>query len=82
MACGAPVIAGQISALQETLGETALLVDPLDANALAKAIIMLLQDGRRRDEFVEKGQAHINDFSWDRAAQATYEVYSRIPFKL
>jgi glycosyltransferase involved in cell wall biosynthesis len=78
MACGAPVIAGQISALQETLGETALLVDPLDANALANTIIGLLQDGKRRDEVIAKGHDRVKAFRWDRAAIATHQVYSQV----
>jgi glycosyltransferase involved in cell wall biosynthesis len=77
MACGAPVIASRIPALQETLGESAILVDSLDANALAQTIIALLQDGRRRDEFIEKGQQRVKAFNWDRAATATYEIYSQ-----
>jgi glycosyltransferase involved in cell wall biosynthesis len=78
MACGAPVIASRVPALQETLGESALLVDPLDANALANTIVALLQDGRRRDEVIENGQARIKAFSWDRAAMATHQVYSQV----
>ena len=78
MACGAPVIASRVPALQETLGESALLVDPLDANALANTIVALLQDGTRRDEVIENGQARIKAFSWDRAAMATHQVYSQV----
>ena len=78
MACGAPVIASSISALQETLGDAAMLADPLDANALAKAIATLLQDGRRRDQLIQSGQERIKTFSWDKAARATYEVYSKV----
>jgi len=78
MACGAPVIASSISALQETLGDAAMLADPLDANALAKAIATLLQDGRRRDQLIQSGQERIKTFSWDKASRATYEVYSKV----
>lgn len=77
MACGAPVIASRISALQETLGDSAMLVDPLDANALAKAIIELLKDGRQRDELIKKGPERVKAFEWNRAATTTYEVYSK-----
>src|SRR5260370_19669001 len=36
MACGAPVIAGRIPSLQETLGSAARFVEPLDFNGLAQ----------------------------------------------
>jgi glycosyltransferase involved in cell wall biosynthesis len=78
MACGAPVIASSISALQETLGDAAMLVDPLDVDALAKAIVRLLQDGRRRDQLIQTGRERIRAFSWDQAARATYEIYSKV----
>ena len=78
MACGAPVIASRIPALQETLGDTAMLIDPLDANAFAQAIIELLQNGKQRDELITKGQERTKAFDWKRAAHATYEVYSQV----
>ena len=37
MACGTPVVTSNISALPETAGDAALLVDPLDDVALAEA---------------------------------------------
>jgi glycosyltransferase involved in cell wall biosynthesis len=77
MACGAPVIASRISALQETLGDAALLVDALDAEALARAIIGLLQNGRQRDELIQRGQERLKGFDWNRAATATHAVYSK-----
>jgi glycosyltransferase involved in cell wall biosynthesis len=77
MACGAPVIASRIAALEETIGDAAILVEPLDAGVLAGRIITLLEDGRRRDELVAKGRATIRRFSWEKAARATHEVYSK-----
>src|SRR6185503_8316571 len=46
MACAAPVIAGRIPALQETVEGAAILIDPLDAAGLAASIMMLLDDAR------------------------------------
>ena len=37
MACGAPVVASRIPALQETIGDVAVLIDPADAEASAKS---------------------------------------------
>jgi glycosyltransferase involved in cell wall biosynthesis len=78
MACGAPVIASRIAALQETLDEAAILVDPLDVEALTRAIISVMADGQRRAELVAKARAHVESFSWKEAAKATYEIYSRV----
>ena len=81
MACGAPVIASSIPALQETLMDAAMLIDPLDVGALARGIATVLQDGKRRDELVAGGHARAGSFNWENAAKATYEIYSQIAAK-
>ncbi|HYW71951.1 MAG TPA: glycosyltransferase family 1 protein, partial [Pyrinomonadaceae bacterium] len=78
MACGAPVIAGRISALQETLADAAVLIDPLDTDSLARAIIAVLADGKQRDQLIEKGHARASQFSWDKAAEMTFAVYQEV----
>ena len=78
MACGAPVIAGRIPALQETLGSAALLVEPMDIEALAKAIAGLLRDDRRRNRLGSAGQQQTAKFSWERTARLTLDVYRKL----
>ena len=78
MACGAPVIASSSGALQEIIGQAAILIDPLDVVTLAGSIRSLLEDGKRRDELIGKGHARAGEFSWEKTAQATYRVYQRI----
>ena len=78
MACGAPVIAGRVSALQETLGSAAQLVEPMDVEALAKAIAGLLGDNNRRKELGSEGQHQAAEFSWERTARLTLDVYRNL----
>src|ERR1041384_2421463 len=78
MACGAPVIASRISALQETLGDAAILVEPLDVQTLSRTINEVLKDERRRAAMREAGIKHAEKFSWDEAARRTHEVYERV----
>jgi glycosyltransferase involved in cell wall biosynthesis len=78
MACGAPVIAGRIPALEETLKDKARLVDPLDETQLAKAIIELLEDNTEREHLAKKGHAHAATFSWQRTARLTLNVYEEV----
>jgi glycosyltransferase involved in cell wall biosynthesis len=78
MACGAAVIAGNIPALQETLGGNACLIDPLDSDALAKAIVGFLVDENQRQHFSSLGQSHAAQFTWERTARLTMEVYQRL----
>ena len=78
MACGAPVIASRISALQETLGDAAILVEPLDVQTLSRTINEVLKDERRRAAMREAGIKHAKKFSWDEAARRTHEVYEKV----
>jgi glycosyltransferase involved in cell wall biosynthesis len=76
MGCGAPVIASRIAALQETLAEAAILIEPLDAQTLSRTIIEVLKDEKRRLAMREAGIKHAAKFSWDEAARRTHEVYA------
>lgn len=59
MACGLPVIASDLPSLREwiTPGENGLLVPARDATALAEAVIGLLNDPARREDFGRRGRA-------------------------
>ncbi|HEV8588325.1 MAG TPA: glycosyltransferase family 1 protein [Pyrinomonadaceae bacterium] len=78
MACGAPVIASRIPALEETLKDNARLVDPLDETQLAKAIIELLEGNTEREHLAKKGHAHAATFSWEQTAKLTLEIYEDV----
>ena len=78
MACGAPVIASRISALQETLSEAAILVEPHDVQTLSRTIIDVLKDERRRAAMREAGIKHAAKFSWDTAAKLTHDLYEQV----
>jgi teichuronic acid biosynthesis glycosyltransferase TuaC len=50
MACGLPVISSNIPSLRETVtGDAAMLVDPMDIDALASQMRVLAKDADRRD---------------------------------
>jgi glycosyltransferase involved in cell wall biosynthesis len=78
LACGAPVIAGRIAALQETLGGAARLVEPLDVEALARNILELLQNDRQRLLLAGAGPEQAAKFSWEKTARLTLAVYQRL----
>ena len=78
MACGAPVIAGRIPSLQETLGSAARLVEPLDVDGLAKSIIEVLEDKNQREMLVAAGSTQAGKFSWEQTARLTLDVYHQL----
>jgi glycosyltransferase involved in cell wall biosynthesis len=75
MACGTPVVASNTSSIPEVAGDAALLVDPLDAGALAEAVRRLLEDAGLRRELIARGLRRAQRFSWEEAARRVLDVY-------
>jgi len=78
MACGAPVIAGRVAALQEVLGSAARLVDPLNVEALAGSIVELMENDEERRRLASNGPKHAARFSWEETARRTLGVYREL----
>ena len=77
MACGTPVLTSNVSALAETAGDAALLVDPHTPEAIAEGMSRLLGDGVLRDTLRARGLARAAMFTWDETARRTAEVLRR-----
>jgi glycosyltransferase involved in cell wall biosynthesis len=78
MACGAPVVASDASALPETTGGGALLLDPYDVSGWAQALRLLLDDPIRADELRARGLARIAGLDRDGFAQGTLAALRRL----
>lgn len=75
MACGIPTITARGSSLPETVGNSALLVDPWRVDELAWAIGEVLSDASLRSQLGARGLARAAGFSWRRAAQSTMQIF-------
>lgn len=75
MSCGAPVVCSNAGPLPEVAGDAALLLSPLDPAAWARTIVNVLGEPWRADELRQRGFSRAADFSWQRAALATREIY-------
>jgi glycosyltransferase involved in cell wall biosynthesis len=75
MACGTPVVTGDVAALSEVSGGSVEHVDRLDAESLGEAMVRLARSRERRENLSALGLQRSHAFSWDRAARETLEVY-------
>ncbi len=76
MASGVPIIATKVSAIPEVVEDTAMLVQPEDARALAEAIKSMIRDSDKRAELGTKARARAEKlFSWDRVIPQIMAVY-------
>ncbi len=75
MACGCPVIASNVTAMPEVLGDAALLVDPTSVPAMAEAMRAVLRGDAQALELRARGLRQVARYSWARAAEQTRRVY-------
>jgi glycosyltransferase involved in cell wall biosynthesis len=76
MAVGCPVVTSNVTAMPETAGGAALLVDPGDPASIAKAILEAV--GPARDQLREAGFRRAGEFTWSATAAATLDVYREV----
>jgi glycosyltransferase involved in cell wall biosynthesis len=77
MAHGIPVACSDVDALRDVCGDAALLFDPLSVDSIANAIDKVLKDSDLRQRLSKAGIARAAQFSWEKSAQLTLEVYRK-----
>ena len=75
ISCGTPTIASKTSSLPEVVGNAAVLIDPHNVDELADSIHRILADRELRASLAARGLAQSENFSWEKAARETLEVY-------
>jgi len=76
MACGLPVISTTGGALPEVVGDAGVLVPPSDPDALAGAVIKLIDNPDLAEELGRAGYKRVQEhFTWKRSAEMTVEAY-------
>jgi len=78
MACGTPVVASDVPALVEAVGDAAELVTPDNLFDVARGLRAVLLDNARRRELSASGRARARRFDWNDTARATLDVYQEI----
>ena len=74
MACGVPVVASNRASLPEVCGQAAILVEP-DQDDLVAGIQQALEN---RESLRERGLQRASEFSWEKTAERTLEVYREL----
>jgi glycosyltransferase involved in cell wall biosynthesis len=77
-ACGVPVVTSNTTSLPEVAGNAALLVDPENPRAIAKAVRQLMERPTLRKLLVQRGMKRVKLFTWEKTARLTLKVYERM----
>jgi glycosyltransferase involved in cell wall biosynthesis len=75
MACGTLAIASNAASLPEVGGDAPLYFDPNDPDALAECLKQSLDDQVLCVQQIARGKQRVEQFTWERTARATVEVY-------
>jgi len=78
MACGKPVVASRISGIPIVVkdGETGILVEAQNIEALAAALVALLMDKPKREQLgTASRQRILNELTWDKVIEQIKDVY-------
>jgi glycosyltransferase involved in cell wall biosynthesis len=75
MACGAPVLTSNVASIPEVAGDAAVLMDPYDVEDMARKLIEMLGAPPLRTSLREKGANQVRQFSWERTARQTVDIY-------
>ena len=80
MVCSVPVVASKIGGVPDVVKdrENGLLIPPKDPDALADAIIYLLENEDVRKKMGKNAREKVKNYSWERIAEMTEEVYKSL----
>ena len=74
LASGVPVVASNQAGLAQAVGDAGLLVDPMNVDAIAHALLRITQDAALRESLRGRGLARAAECTWDRAARNVWEA--------
>ncbi|MEO0118916.1 MAG: glycosyltransferase family 4 protein [candidate division WOR-3 bacterium] len=80
MACGKPIVASNIPGYQEILenNKEGFLVKPCDYQEIAKKVIELAKDNRKREEMGRLGREKALRYSWEEVSYQVENFYYRV----
>jgi len=75
MISGVPVAAAGTEVMREILGDAAIYYNPFNKEEMAEKIKILINDARLKKRLIENGKQRIKDFSWEKTARKTLDVF-------
>ena len=78
MAAGTACLVGRYAPADEVLGDSALLVDPTDTDAIAEGLARLASDVEFRRRLALEGRACAARYTWEGTANQTKKVYEDV----
>lgn len=77
-AASVPVITSNTTSLPEVTGEAAITLNPMDIDAISRAMQQVLEDQSLVLMLKQRGLARAREFTWQSCADATLQVYRKM----
>ena len=77
-ACNCPLVCSDTSSLPEIAGAGAEYFDPYDEESIYMAVKKVFNSDEEKYRLVKNGKERLKDFSWEKTAEQTYEIYESI----
>jgi glycosyltransferase involved in cell wall biosynthesis len=81
MSCGCPVVTSKEGSLAEVAGDAAKIIDPHSVDSIAQGMNEILGNLALRKELSQKGLIQSKEFTWNKMAKKTMDVYKSIASK-
>lgn len=83
MACGRPIVAARVGGLKDVLehGKTDLMVDPGSSEALADAIVRLINHKELRLRLSRNTREEVGKYDWKIIGQMYLKIYSTLAYE-
>ena len=78
MSYGCPVVCSNTSSIPEVVGDAGQYFDPYDKESMQNSIETVINSSALRDSLIAKGYLRLQEFSWDKCARATLNVYKNL----
>jgi len=72
-----PVVIANNTCLPEVAGLGAKSFNPFEVNDIAQTITLLLNDEALRRSYIEKGNAQLQNFSWEKTGQSLMQLFKK-----
>jgi glycosyltransferase involved in cell wall biosynthesis len=74
MACGAPIVCSNSTALPGVVVDAAVLIDPMDVESIAAGLTRVLEQSDLRSQLRQRGFSRARQFCWDDTALKVWDV--------
>jgi glycosyltransferase involved in cell wall biosynthesis len=81
MACGIPVITSNTSSLPEVVENAAVLVDPMDIQAMCEVVVRLKQDSIYCQKWIAQGFMRAKQLTWKKSAEQLVSIYEQFAYQ-